>query len=146
MRVAVIVTINDAINGASLRKGKTMAASVSTVSALDPAAYDWDSVPEEEVMEGVRRKVIAGEKAMLVMYFIKEGTEFPRHNHPHEQFAYILEGTFRMRCDDGTFDLGPGSVMHVPSGVYHGGYAVGSDVVEVDIFSPIREDYLPKSS
>ena len=146
MRVAVIVTINDAINGAALRKGKTMAASVSTVSALDPAAYDWDSVPEEEVMDGVRRKVIAGEKAMLVMYFIKEGTEFPRHNHPHEQFAYILEGTFRMQCDDGTFDLGPGSVMHVPSGVYHGGYAVGSDVVEVDIFSPIREDYLPKSS
>jgi quercetin dioxygenase-like cupin family protein len=146
MRVAVIVTINDAINGASLRKGKTMAASVSAVSALDPAAYDWDSVTEEEVMDGVRRKVIAGEKAMLVMYFIKEGTEFPRHNHPHEQFAYILEGTFRMQCDDGTFDLGPGSVMHVPSGVYHGGYAVGSDVVEVDIFSPIREDYLPKSS
>ena len=51
-----------------------------------------------------------------------------------------------MQCDNGTFDLGPGSVMHVPSGVYHGGYAVGSDVVEVDIFSPIREDYLPKSS
>ena len=146
MRGAVIVTINDAINGASLRKGKTMAASVSTVSTLDPTAYDWDSVPEEEVMDGVRRKVIAGEKAMLVMYFIKEGTEFPRHNHPHEQFAYILEGTFRMQCDAGTFDLGPGSVMHVPSGVYHGGYAVCSDVVEVDIFSPIREDYLPKSS
>ena len=146
MRVAVIVTINDAINGASLRKGKTMAGSVSTVSALDPTAYDWDSVPEEDVMDGVRRKVIVGEKAMLVMYFIKEGTEFPRHNHLHEQFAYILEGTFRMQCDNGTFDLGPGSVMHVPSGVYHGGYAVGSDVVEVDIFSPIREDYLPKSS
>ncbi len=123
-----------------------MVALTSGVSVLDPRAYDWDTVSEEEVMEGVRRKVIVGEKAMLVMYYIREGTEFPRHNHPHEQFAYILEGTFRMECDDGTFDLGPGSVMHVPSGAYHGGHAVGGDVVEVDIFSPIREDYLPVSS
>ena len=123
-----------------------MVALTSGVSVLDPRAYDWDTVSEEEVMEGVRRKVIVGEKAMLVMYYIREGTEFPRHNHPHEQFAYILEGTFRMECDDGTFDLGPGSVMHVPSGAYHGGHAVGGDVVEVDIFSPIREDYLPEAS
>ena len=123
-----------------------MAAPASGVSVLDPRAYDWDTVSKEDVMEGVRRKVIVGEKAMLVMYFIREGTVFPRHNHPHEQFAYILEGTFRMECDTGTFDLGPGSVMHVPSGVYHGGYAIGGDVVEVDIFSPIREDYLPESS
>ena len=123
-----------------------MVALTSGVSVLDPRAYDWDTVSEEEVMEGVRRKVIVGEKAMLVMYYIREGTEFPRHNHPHEQFAYILEGTFRMECDDGTFDLGPGSVMHVPSGAYHGGHAIGGDVVEVDIFSPIREDYLPESS
>ena len=123
-----------------------MVALTSGVSVLDPRAYDWDTVSEEEVMEGVRRKVIVGEKAMLVMYYIREGTEFPRHNHPHEQFAYILEGTFRMECDDGTFDLGPGSVKHVPSGAYHGGHAVGGDVVEVDIFRPIREDYLPESS
>ena len=127
-------------------RGKNMVALASGVSVLDPRAYDWDTVAEEEVMEGVRRKVIVGEKAMLVMYFIREGTEFPRHNHPHEQFAYILKGTFRMECDSGTFDLGPGSVMHVPSGAYHGGHAVGGDVVEVDIFSPIREDYLPDSS
>ena len=39
-----------------------MVASVSTVSALDPTAYDWDSVPEEDVMDGVRRKVIVGER------------------------------------------------------------------------------------
>jgi len=113
------------------------------VRIVDPVAYDWDEVPAEDVMAGVRRKVITGDKAMLVMYFIDDGTVFPRHNHPHEQFAYILEGTFRMDCDDGSFELGPGSVMHVPSGVYHGGQAIG-DVVEVDVFSPPREDYLGK--
>ena len=110
---------------------------------LDPRAYDWDSLPAVEVMPGVRRKVLTGERMTLVMYFIKDGTVFPRHNHPHEQFAYVLEGKFRMDCDQGSFELGPGSVMHVPSGVYHGGQAIG-DVVEVDMFSPIREDYLPK--
>jgi quercetin dioxygenase-like cupin family protein len=119
-----------------------MAVSSDLPRLVDPTAYDWDSVPAEEVMEGVRRKVICGDNAMLVMYFIKEGTVFARHNHPHEQFAYILEGSFRMECDNGTFDLGPGSVLHVPSGAYHGGTAVGGDVVEIDVFSPIREDYL----
>ena len=119
-----------------------MATPAQAPRVFDPKSYDWDSVPSEDVMDGVTRKVITGENAMLVLYHIKDGTVFPRHNHPHEQFAYILEGTFRMECDNGAFDLGPGSVIHVPSGAYHGGVAVG-DVVEVDIFSPIREDYLP---
>ncbi|MDP6350967.1 MAG: cupin domain-containing protein [Alphaproteobacteria bacterium] len=123
-----------------------MAAPAQAPRVLDPMAYDWNDVPIENVMAGIRRKVITGENAMLVMYFIADGTVFSRHNHPHEQFAYILEGTFRMDCDNGSFDLGPGSVIHVPSGAYHGGRAVGGDVVEVDIFSPIREDYLPRTT
>ena len=119
-----------------------MATPATAPRPLDPAAYDWDAVPAEAVMDGVTRKVISGENVMLVLYRIKDGTVFPRHNHPHEQFAYVLEGTFRMECDGASFDLGPGSVMHVPSGAWHGGRAVGGDVVEVDVFSPIREDYL----
>ena len=119
-----------------------MAKTTAAPRVIDPTAYDWDSVPEEEVMPGVRRKLVYGDKAMLVLYRIADGTVFPRHNHPHEQFAYVLEGTFRMECDNGSFDLGPGSVMHIPSGAWHGGRAIG-DVVEIDVFSPIRADYLP---
>ena len=118
-----------------------MAKTKSAPRVIDPTAYDWESVPEEEVMPGVRRKLVHGDKVMLVLYRIADGTVFPRHNHPHEQFAYVLEGTFRMECDNGSFDLGPGSVMHIPSGAWHGGRAIG-DVVEIDVFSPIREDYL----
>lgn len=118
-----------------------MAKTTTVPRVIDPTAYDWESVPEEEVMPGVRRKLVHGDKAMLVLYHIADGTVFPRHNHPHEQFAYVLEGTFRMECDNGSFDLVPGSVMHIPSGAWHGGRAIG-DVVEIDVFSPIREDYL----
>ncbi len=64
-----------------------MAAPAQAPRVFDPSAYDWDSVPSEDVMEGVTRKVITGEKAMMVLYHIKDGTVFPRHNHPHEQFA-----------------------------------------------------------
>jgi len=112
---------------------------------MDPRAYDWEKVPFDEPMAGVRRQVITGDRVMLVKYHISDGTVFPRHNHPHEQFAFILEGTFRMETDTGSWNLGPGSVFHVPSGEFHGGQAVG-DVVEVDIFSPIRDDYLVPAS
>ena len=66
-----------------------MAAPARAPCVFDPSAYDRDSVPSEDVKEGVTRKVITGENAMLVLYQIKDGTVFARHNHPHEQFTEV---------------------------------------------------------
>ena len=37
-----------------------------------------------------------------------------------------------------------GDVLHFPSGIRHGATMLDDEVVLIDIFSPIREDFLPE--
>jgi quercetin dioxygenase-like cupin family protein len=41
---------------------------------------------------------------------------------------------------------GPGDVVHFPSNVWHGATMLDDEVVLVDIFTPVREDFLPAST
>jgi quercetin dioxygenase-like cupin family protein len=39
-----------------------------------------------------------------------------------------------------------GDVLHFPSGVRHGATMLDEEVVLIDIFTPLREDFLPRSA
>lgn len=51
----------------------------------------------------------------------------PLHRHIEEdELFYVLSGTVRFHCDDGTFTAGPGDFVHLPVGLPHT-FVVGPD-------------------
>jgi len=48
----------------------------------------------------------------------------------------------RLTIGDETFDTLPGDSWSIPGDVEHGA-AVLADAVAIEVFSPVREDYLP---
>lgn len=50
---------------------------------------------------------------------IAPGGHTPHHEHPFEHENFVLEGTGRLLIQDVAHDVGPGSVMFVPSGARH---------------------------
>ena len=102
------------------------------------SAADW---PEVEAVPGVQRRVLAcGDGVMVVQFNIAAGAEVPSHTHPHEQVGHVVSGHMRFRIGDEVRELGPGDGYSVPGGVLHGASGV-TDVVAVDSFNPVREDY-----
>jgi quercetin dioxygenase-like cupin family protein len=102
-----------------------------------PAA-DWTEV---EAAPGVRRRVLScGEQIMVVQFTIDAGAAVPAHSHPHEQTGHVVSGRMRFRIGDEERDLGPGDGYSVPGGVTHAATGV-TDVVAVDSFHPVRDDY-----
>jgi quercetin dioxygenase-like cupin family protein len=102
------------------------------------SASDW---PEVEAAPGVERHVLScGADVMVVQFKIAEGAEVPAHTHPHEQVGYVVSGRMRFRIGDEVRELGPGEGYSVPGGVVHGAAGV-TDVIAVDSFHPVREDY-----
>lgn len=71
---------------------------------------------------------------------IEAGAVLPRHSHPHEQVATVIEGEFELTIDGQTHCLGPGSVGIIPSHAIHSGRALTRCHI-IDAFYPIREDY-----
>ena len=104
--------------------------------------YTWDELPKEVVRKGVERCGFRGDDVLMVMNWLTPGMEVNPHSHPFEQIAYIVQGCMKFVVGDDVFEVGPGSVIRIPPDVMHCGEPIGDEtVLNLDVFSPIREDY-----
>ena len=109
--------------------------------------YHWDDMPKEKVSETLDRRLITGDRLMLTHVYLKKGSIVPRHSHENEQITYILEGGLRFwigEDESQVIDVMAGEVLHIPSLVQHKAEAL-EDTLDVDVFSPPREDWLNKT-
>ena len=109
--------------------------------------FRWEEMEREHVVEGIDRRIINGDQMMLTHVYLKKGAVVPLHSHHNEQFTYVLEGVLRFWIGDEEaepIDIGPGEVLHIPSHVPHKAEAL-EDTLDVDIFSPPRQDWLNKT-
>jgi len=109
--------------------------------------YCWEDMPKEKVSDMLDRRLITGDRIMLTHVYLKKGAIVPQHSHENEQITYILEGGLRFwigEDESEVVDLRAGDVLHIPSHVKHKAEAL-SDTVDVDIFSPPRQDWLDKT-
>jgi quercetin dioxygenase-like cupin family protein len=95
------------------------------------------------IIAGIRIKALVfGEKTLLAEFRMDPGSALPRHAHPHEQTGYLIAGRLRLTIGEEQFEVGPGDSWCIPGNTAH-----GADIIEpsiaVEIFSPVREDYLP---
>jgi quercetin dioxygenase-like cupin family protein len=106
--------------------------------------FRWEHMEKERVTDVIERRLVTGDRMMLAHVYLKKGAIVPRHQHHNEQLTYILEGALRFWIgeDEGaTVDVRAGEVLHIPSNVWHKAEAL-EDTLDVDVFSPPREDWL----
>jgi unsaturated pyranuronate lyase len=106
--------------------------------------HTWDEIEKDVLNEHIARKIVTGEKAMVAQIFIAKGGIVPEHYHESEQISYILEGALKFSLEGKEVVVGKGQVLHIPSNVPHSAVAL-EDTVDLDIFSPIRTDWLDGS-
>ncbi|KAA0999137.1 cupin domain-containing protein [Paraburkholderia panacisoli] len=105
--------------------------------------YNWNQLPREEVREGVERCGFRGQDAILVMNWISPGMTVRPHSHKFEQIVVCIRGEFAYHVGEETFHMTAGSMLRVPPNTEHYVEPIGSEVaLNLDIFSPVREDYL----
>jgi quercetin dioxygenase-like cupin family protein len=105
--------------------------------------YTWDAMEMEVLSPTIGRKMIAGEKAMVAQVFLAKGAIVPEHSHESEQITYILEGALEFEIGGEKILVGKGQVLRIPSWTPHRAVAV-EDTLDLDIFSPIRHDWIKK--
>src|SRR5688572_16006527 len=103
---------------------------------------DWDKVPSEPVGPGIKRQMIVGENFMMVRFTFDPLLVTPEHTHPHEQMTIVVKGKVKFTIEGEVKMVSPGDVLHFPPHNRHGATMLDEEVVLIDIFSPIREDFL----
>lgn len=101
-----------------------------------------DKLEWEQIGEGITRKIMSfDENIMLVKLHFESGAAGTIHNHPHTQVSYIQDGEYQVTIGDEIKILKAGDSFYIPSNVMHGVTCIKEGIL-LDVFSPIREDFL----
>ena len=111
---------------------------------LEALITDWSKIPVENVSEGIERQMVVGQNMMMCRFRFAPFLVTPEHTHPHEQMTLVIKGNVKFTVDGLAHFLSPGDVLHFPPHNRHGATMLNEEVILIDIFSPIREDFLPK--
>ena len=109
---------------------------------------DWSRIKRENPAPGIQRQMVVGENVMVVRFTFEPFLVTPEHTHPHEQMTLVVQGKVKFFIEGEVKIVSPGDVLHFPPHNRHGATMLDEEVVLIDIFSPIREDFLdaPKTN
>lgn len=97
----------------------------------------------KDALEKIKLKTLVhAAKTLMAGFRLEQGAVLPRHKHPHEQTGYLVSGRIDLTIGDVTHQAMPGDSWRIPGDVEHNTFARENSVA-VEVFSPVREDYLP---
>lgn len=88
------------------------------------------------------RTLCYGSTTLMTEFRLLHDHTLPMHSHPHEQTGYLVSGHINLTIGGEAHDVVPGDSWCIAGGVEHGAEVL-EDSVAVEVFSPVREDYLP---
>lgn len=103
---------------------------------------DWASIPTVQTAPGIKRQMIVGQNVMVCRFTFDPLVVTPEHTHPHEQMTLVMKGKVKFYVSGEERIVSAGDVLHFPPHNRHGATMLDEEVVLIDIFSPIREDFL----
>jgi len=116
--------------------------SAATAVASVAQHLNWTDIPVEHPAEGIERQMVVGERIMIVRFRFVPFLVTPEHTHMHEQMSLVVSGRVRFFVEGEERIASPGDVLHFPPNCLHGATMMDEEVVLIDIFTPVREDFL----
>ena len=102
--------------------------------------------PEEcgrhTIFPGVTIQTCAGAHMLVSYVHLEPHAVVEEHAHPHEQVGMVLQGRAVFTIGGEERTLGPGDLYRIPGGTRHKVVALAEPVRALDIFHPVREEYL----
>ena len=102
-----------------------------------------DTAESRQLLEGIDlTTLVHGQKTLMSQFKLSKGAKIPSHAHPHEQTGFMVSGKLRFTVDGEVLEVAIGDSWCLPGGVEHSAEAL-EDAVVIEVFSPVRDDYLP---
>ena len=94
-------------------------------------------------VKGIEQKTLVfGDRTLMAEFRLNKGAVVPRHSHPYEQTGYLVSGRMIFISGEERYEALPGDSWCILINVEHSAEAL-EDSVAVEVFSPVRKDYLP---
>jgi quercetin dioxygenase-like cupin family protein len=109
-----------------------------------PHHHRWADISSEQITDAIERRFITGDSMTVGRFALKRGGAVPPHAHPNEQISIVLSGALRFTIDGVDTIVRGGEAMQIPGNALHG-VEVLEDTIVIDVFSPVRQDWIDKT-
>ena len=110
--------------------------------------FKWSDRPLEHLRDGIARRFVTSDRAMIGEVTFQKGDIVPPHSHENEQFTHVIAGALRFTIGEAgeqTINVGSGEIILIPSNLIHAVEAL-EDTLEYDVFTPPRQDWIDPTS
>ena len=111
---------------------------------MEPQFIRFDDVRSFALTDGVSGRPLFGDLGMLNLIEFEPGATVPLHSHPHEQLGIVLRGMQALVVNGVAHELESMDGYVLPGGVEHSAYCGADGALVLDVFSPVREEYLER--
>ena len=103
--------------------------------------FDANRLKRRTILPGIKMGSVHLKHLMLTHFTFEAGSAVPDHAHLNEQITLIISGELEFTLNGETRIVRAGEGATVPSNTTHRVRAI-TDVVAVDCWHPVREDYI----
>jgi quercetin dioxygenase-like cupin family protein len=99
-----------------------------------------------KALDGIWQKTLVhGDRTLMTEFLLHKDAILPLHSHPHEQTGYLVKGRIRLTIGGDIHEVSPGDSWCIPGGMPHCAEII-KESLALEVFSPVREDYLPPAT
>lgn len=106
--------------------------------------YDLYDFQLTELAPGANSRLVSGKNMQLSFISMNPNSVFPHHIHPEEQMMFVFRGECEEILLDGKQKMKADDVVRIPGNLVHGAEIGDLGCDALDIFWPVREDYMAK--
>ena len=114
------------------------------MNTVPATLHRWSDIAPEQINPAIARQYITADRVTIARFELKRGGVVPRHAHENEQVSVVLSGALLFRIDGREVTVRAGEVMQLPGDLAHE-VEVLEDTIVMDVFSPIRQDWIDKT-
>jgi|SRR5688572_6790328 quercetin dioxygenase-like cupin family protein len=115
--------------GTAMKTARLTAAGLAIITGIivvQLATAQQQGIQRKDVLR--KELSVPGREVIQVLVDFAAGTSFPRHSHPGEEVAYVIEGKLEYRLDGRPpVVLEAGDALFIPAGAVHAVTNLGSE-------------------
>jgi len=116
----------------------------ATQEEFNQRVIPYCDIPLVELVPNVKAHILSSERMTAIFGTLAPNSVVPVHRHEPEQIMIVVEGECDQIAEGKLYHLKEGDVIIFPSNVEHGTYVSEKGLRTIEVFAPIRQDYMAK--
>ena len=104
----------------------------------------YRDIPLVELVPNGKAHILSSERMTVIFVTLAPNAVVPKHRHEPEQIMIIREGECDQIIGGKLYHLKEGDVVCYASNEEHGTYVSDKGLRTIEVFAPIRQDYMEK--